>query len=67
VEGILLNSNNFKAKQPQSISPVQMLLFDAITEVGDQQLNVKVLKKGVHSIDLQVSIDFSSEEMKAVG
>ncbi len=67
VEGIPLNSNNFKVPQPQSASPVQMLLFDAISEVEDRQLDVKVIKKGVHSIDLKVSIDFKSGSMKATG
>jgi hypothetical protein len=67
VEGIPLNSNSFKVPQPQSASPVQMLLFDAISEVEDRQLNVRVLKKGVHSIELKVSIDFKNESVLAVG
>jgi hypothetical protein len=58
VEGMILNSNNLKNPQPQSAPAVQMTLFDAISEIENQQLDVKVLKKGVHSIDLKVSIDF---------
>jgi hypothetical protein len=67
VEGIKLNSSNFKPPQPQSASAVQMSLFDAISEVENQQLDVKVIKKGVHSIDLKVSIDFRSTSVKASG
>ena len=67
VEGIALDSSNFKTLQPQSASAIQMLLFDAISEVENQQLDVKVLKKGVHSIDLKVSIDFRSAGVKANG
>lgn len=65
VEGIKLNSSNFKTPKPESSSPVQMLLFDAISEVENQQLDVKVLKKGVSSIDLKVSIDFRSAGVNA--
>ena len=65
VEGIKLNSSNFKTPQPESSSPIQMLLFDAISEVENRQLEVKVLKKCVNSIDLKVSIDFRSTRTKA--
>ncbi|MGP8173843.1 MAG: hypothetical protein ACLP7O_04765 [Terracidiphilus sp.] len=65
VEGIKLDSTSFKTPQPQSSSPTQMLLFDAISEVDNRQLEVKVLKKGVNSIDLKVSIDFGSPRSRA--
>ena|ERR1039458_8639383 len=65
VEGIKLNSDSFKSAQPERSSPLQMLLFDAISEVDNQQLDVRVLKKGVHSIELQVSIDFRNARSKA--
>lgn len=36
----------------------QLSLFEAISEVENGQLRVRVLRKGAHSIDLKVSIDF---------
>ena len=36
----------------------QLPLFEAISEVGNGQLDVRVLRKGAHSIDLKVSINF---------
>jgi hypothetical protein len=45
--------------------PVQRSLFEALSDVEDQQLDVKVLRKRAHSIDLQVSIDFKSLNKRA--
>jgi len=67
VEGMVLNSNNFKTMEPPPTSPIQMTLFDAISVVENQQLDVRVLKKGVHSIDLKVSIDFRNAVERATG
>jgi hypothetical protein len=53
-----LDSGSFRNPKPQAAPPVQLTIFDAISEVVDRQLEVKVLRKGVHSIDLKVSIDF---------
>lgn len=62
---ITMDSSSFKAPHPQSLPPTQLLLFDAISEVDNQQLEVKVLKRGVNSIDLKVSIDFGNARTKA--
>ena len=64
VEGIALDSSIFRAPKPQSLPPRQLLLFDAISEVDNQQLQVKVLKKRVNSIDLKVTIDFGNVRNK---
>jgi len=66
MEGIELNSSSFSSAGPQPSSPVQMLLFDAISEVDNQQLEVNILKKGPHSIDLKVSIDFENMRSRAL-
>jgi hypothetical protein len=65
VDGIALDSSNFRTPQPHSVPPKQLSLFDAISEVDNKQLEIMVLKRGVNSIDLKVSIDFSSVRLKA--
>lgn len=49
----------------QSKAPVQISLFEALCDVDNQQLDVKVLRKQAHSIDLQVSIDFKPQNKRA--
>lgn len=58
IDNFRMNASCFNIQQPTSRSPIQMSLFDAISEVENKQLDVKVLKKGVNSIELKVSIDF---------
>lgn len=65
VEGIALDSSIFRTPKPQSFPPMQLLLFDAISEVDNKQLEIVVLKRGVSSIDLKVSIDFNGARLKA--
>jgi hypothetical protein len=66
MEGIELNSSSFSSAGSQQSSPIQMLLFDAISDVDNQQLEVNILKKGPHSIDLKVSIDFENLRSRAL-
>jgi hypothetical protein len=65
VEGIELKSSDYRPTGPQLSLPLQLTLFDAISEVDNQQLEVEVLRKGVQSIDLKVSIDFGNARLKA--
>ncbi len=65
VEQIKMDSSSFRAPGPRSLEATQLLLFDAISEMGDGQLEVRVLKKKVSSIDLMVSIDFGRARSKA--
>ncbi len=60
VDEIKMDSSSFTVPGPQHTPKTQMSLFDAISEVDNQQLDVRVLKKGVHSIDLKVSIEFGN-------
>jgi transcriptional regulator with XRE-family HTH domain len=64
IEGATLDSSSFTQKTPSKI-PIQTSLFDALSEVGDQQLDVKVLRKRAQSLDLQVTIDFQPTSRKA--
>ena len=65
VDEITMDSSSFRSPDPESPSPVQMSLFDAISVVDNRQLEVQVLKKGVDSIDLKVSIDFRNTRLRA--
>jgi transcriptional regulator with XRE-family HTH domain len=56
--GFRLDAGGFPKAQKALPVPEQTSIFDAISEVANEQLNVKVLRKGAHSIDLKVSIDF---------
>jgi len=58
VEGTVVNSSSFRQLAPQPPRPVQLSLPKAISEMKNQQLTVKVLRKGPTSVDLEVSIDF---------
>lgn len=58
VEGAVTDSSSFRSPRPTVPPPEQMSLPDALSYMDNQQLSVKVLKKGPKSIDLQVSIDF---------
>jgi transcriptional regulator with XRE-family HTH domain len=58
VEGATLDSNSFEAPLKREAKPMQMSIFEAISDFDDQQLNVTVLRKRARSIDLKVSIDF---------
>ena len=64
VEGTTIDANSFDTPPKGSTKSAQLLLFDAISEVENQQLNVLVLRKGPHSIDLEVSIDFRHLETR---
>lgn len=64
VEGASLDFSSFAKKAPIK-TPVQTSLFDALSDVGDQQLDVKVLRKRAQSLDLQVTIDFHPTSKKA--
>ena len=64
VEGAILDSSSFSQKT-LSKSPLQPTLFEAISEVGDQQLDVRVLRKRAQSLEIQVSIDFQRNSKKA--
>jgi transcriptional regulator with XRE-family HTH domain len=64
IEGAMVDLSSFYPKSPSKV-PVQTSLFEALSDVGDQQLDVKVLRKRTHSIDLQVSIDFKSLNKRA--
>ena len=64
VEGATVDLSAFAQKTTQK-TPVQTSLFDALSDVGDQQLDVKVLRKRAQSLDLQVTIDFHPMAKKA--
>ena len=64
VEGATLDAPSFTQKTP-SKTPIQTSLFDALSDVGDQQLDVKVLRKRAQSLDLQVTIDFQPVTLPA--
>ena len=64
IEGATFDLSGFSPKPPSKV-PVQRSLFEALSDVEDQQLDVKVLRKRAHSIDLQVSIDFKSLNKRA--
>lgn len=59
VEGATVDSGSFHLPQPNVAVSTQMSLFKALSDVKNQQLDVKILQKRRHSIDLKVSIDFS--------
>jgi len=67
VEEIELKSSDYKPAGPQLSPPLQLTLFDAISEVDNRQLEVEILRKSAHSIDLKVSIDFGNARLKAGG
>jgi transcriptional regulator with XRE-family HTH domain len=64
IEGATLDVSSFTQKTPSKL-PIQTSLFDALSEVGDQQLEVKVLRKRAQSLSLQVTIDFQPMSTKA--
>jgi transcriptional regulator with XRE-family HTH domain len=64
VEGATVDLSAFAQKTPRK-TPVQTSLFDALSDVGDQQLDVKVLRKRAQSLDIQVTIDFRPTSKKA--
>ena len=64
VEEATLDAPSFTQKTP-SKTPIQTSLFDALSDVGDQQLDVKVLRKRAQSLDLQVTIDFQPVTLPA--
>ncbi|MGO9337626.1 MAG: helix-turn-helix domain-containing protein [Terriglobales bacterium] len=64
VEGATVDLSAFAQETPDK-TPVQTSLFDALSDVGDQKLDVKVLRKRAQSLDLQVTIDFHPTSKKA--
>src|ERR1019366_4897746 len=64
VEEATLDAPSFTQKTP-SKTPIQTSLFDALSDVGDQQIDVKVLRKRAQSLDLQVTIDFQPVTLPA--
>jgi hypothetical protein len=64
IEGATLDSSSFAQRTPSKI-PIQTSLFDALSDVGDQQLDVKILRKRARSLDLQVTIDFQPTTKRA--
>jgi predicted transcriptional regulator len=58
--GIKVDASSFTVAKPSTDAVVseQPSLFNAISVIENRQLEVKVIRKDAHSIDLKVSIDF---------
>lgn len=60
LRGTKFDSASFASSEnsDKAAIPEQLSMFEALSTVDNQQLDVQVLRKGAHTIDLKVSIDF---------
>lgn len=66
VEGITISPTDFQPQRSRPKRPEQLSLSltEALLSIPQEQLKVKVLKRGSQSIDLKVTIDFRRIAMK---
>jgi hypothetical protein len=58
LDGFKIGPDQFSSKQP-FLASRQLSLFDAITDMDQKKIGIELIRKGLDSIDLKVSIKFN--------